>query len=101
MVQEGIEVHLIFRLRAHRFEFRAIDSVYFPPGKAGNVVRGALGTIPIDLQAKLPSRLAEPPNPFVLRASHLDGRRFGPGDNEACTKPGSYEALLVRAPDGW
>jgi hypothetical protein len=80
MVQEGIEVHLIFRLRAHRFEFRAIDSVYFPPGKAGNVVRGALGTIPIDLQAKLPSGLAEPPKPFVLRASHLDGRRFGPGD---------------------
>ncbi len=71
---------MIFRLRAHRFEFRAVDSVYFPPGKAGNVVRGALGTIPIDLQAKLPSGLAEPPKPFVLRASHLDGRRFGPGD---------------------
>ncbi len=72
---------MIFRLRAHRFEFRAIDSVYFPPGKAGNVVRGALGAIPIDLQAKkLPSGLAEPPKPFVLRASHLDGRRFGPGD---------------------
>lgn len=71
---------MIFRLRAHRFEFRAIDSVYFPPGKAGNVLRGALGTIPIDLQAKRPSGLAEPPKPFVLRASHLDGRRFGPGD---------------------
>jgi hypothetical protein len=72
--------HLIFRLRAHRFEFRAIDSVYFPPGKAGNVLRGALGTMPSELQAKLPSGLAEPPKPFVLRASHLDGRRFGPGD---------------------
>jgi hypothetical protein len=71
---------LIFRLRAHRFQFRAIESVYFPPGKAGNVLRGALGTIPTDFQVNRPSGLAEPPKPFVLRASHLDGRRFGPGE---------------------
>lgn len=32
---------------------------------------------------KLPSGLADPPKPFVLRASHLDGRRFGPGETFA------------------
>lgn len=28
-----------------RFSFRAIDSLHFPPGKSGNIVRGAFGTI--------------------------------------------------------
>jgi hypothetical protein len=79
-------LHLIFRLRTQRFEFRAIDSVYFPPGKAGNVLRGALGTISAAFNPKrpnLPSGLAEPPRPLVLRASHLDGKRFGPGETFA------------------
>jgi hypothetical protein len=74
---------LLFRLRTHRFQFRAIESVYFPPGKAGNVLRGALGTVAAPGEpkiAKLPSGLAEPPRPFVLRASHLDGKRFGPDE---------------------
>ena len=74
---------MIFRLRALHFEFRAIESVYFPPGKAGNVLRGALGTISTAFRpqsANLPSGLAETPRPFVLRAAHLDGRRFGPGE---------------------
>ncbi len=78
-----MRLHLIFRLRAHRFEFRAIESVYFPPGKAGNVLRGALGTISTAFRSKsanLPSGLAEAPRPFVLRAAHLDGMRFEPDE---------------------
>ena len=74
---------MLFRLCAHRFEFRVLDSVYFPPGKAGNVLRGTLGMIAAPGEpkiAKLPSGLAKPPRPFVLRASHLDGKRFGPDE---------------------
>jgi len=66
-----------------------MESVYFPPGKAGNVLRGALGTT---LSATLrfenlsapelsrPSGLADPPRPFVFRAAHLDGKRFERGE---------------------
>jgi hypothetical protein len=80
------------KLWAVRYELRAIDAVRFPPGKAGNVFRGALGLM---LQrvagreegARLfephrsdgPSGLADPPRPFVLRVAHLDGRTLGPG----------------------
>lgn len=64
---------MIFRLLFYQFRFRAVESVYFPPGKAGNVLRGALGE-------SRPSGLAERPRPFVLRAAHLDGKRFGPGE---------------------
>ncbi len=63
---------MIFQLLFYRFRFRAVESVYFPPGKAGNVLRGALGTVA--------PRLADLPRPFVLRATHLDGKRFGPGE---------------------
>jgi hypothetical protein len=83
MLGEGDKVALIFRLRRHRFDFRAVGSVYFPRGKAGNVLRGALGPISTAFKSKrpnLPSGLAEPPRPFVLRASHLDGKCFGPGE---------------------
>jgi len=34
---------LTFELFAFRLKFRALESLYFPPGKAGNVIRGALG----------------------------------------------------------
>ena len=71
---------LIFRLRAYHFHFRAIESVYFPPGKAGNVLRGALGTVALPPESNRPSGLADPPRPFVLRAAHLDGKRFEPGE---------------------
>ncbi len=73
-----------------------MESVYFPPGKAGNVLRGALGTTlrsgdmersdlgRSDLERQpdsvKPSGLADPPRPFVLRAAHLDGKRFLPGE---------------------
>jgi hypothetical protein len=58
-----------------------MESVYFPPGKAGNVFRGALGTIlATTRRPDLPGGRADPPRPFVLRAAHLDGKRFGPGE---------------------
>jgi CRISPR-associated endoribonuclease Cas6 len=74
---------LIFRVGSYRFEFRAVGSVYFPPGKAGNVLRGALGVMPDACRptsVSRPSGLKEPPRPFVLRVAHLDGRRFEPGE---------------------
>ena len=74
---------LIFRVGSYRFEFRAAGSVYFPPGKAGNVLRGALGGVPEACTATpviRPSGLKEPPRPFVLRVAHLDGKRFAPGE---------------------
>lgn len=95
-----------FRLR---FRFRGTDSIYFPPGKSGNVVRGAFGTIfrriacvpgcrdaaaceirstcpyarifePRAARGEGPSGLADWPRPFVFRAAHLDGRLVQPGE---------------------
>jgi hypothetical protein len=89
-----------FEVLPYRFRFRAIDPVSFPPGKAGNVIRGAFGTIFRELActpdcpgaercprraecayARLfepapagPSGFANPPRPFVFRPLHLDGR---------------------------
>jgi hypothetical protein len=94
-----------FRLRLH---FRAAEPLRFPPGKAGNILRGAFGTalrrvacVPeCNAAASCPlratcaySRLFEPraargagpsglldwPRPFVFRASHLDDQRFEAG----------------------
>jgi hypothetical protein len=79
MGTHDLHLSLIFRLRAHHFHFRAIDSIYFPPGKAGNVLRGALGTVAWAPESTRPSGLADPPRPFVLRAAHLDGKRCEPG----------------------
>lgn len=90
-----------------RFEFVARDSIYFPPGKASNILRGALGVIFRRIAcvpdcrdsrtcsvrvscayAKLfeptgdgdgPSGLADWPRPFVFRARHLDGVTVRPG----------------------
>lgn len=95
---------MIFRWHAYRFGFVSRASVYFPPGKAGNVLRGALGlqfrAVACDAQcpgarecpscpyARLfephleagPSGLADPPRPFVLRADHLDGLTLAAGE---------------------
>jgi hypothetical protein len=77
-----------FEFFRFRFRFRAIDAVFFPPGKSTNVVRGAFGTVlreaatpaeyarlfqPGTALGKSPSGLADWPRPFVFRASHLDG----------------------------
>ncbi len=92
---------MLFRWRSLRFVCLAAEgSVYFPPGKASNVLRGALGStlrevscVPECESARTcarrlecdyarifepvlpegPSGLQDPPRPFVLRASHLDG----------------------------
>ncbi|HEY4087535.1 MAG TPA: CRISPR system precrRNA processing endoribonuclease RAMP protein Cas6, partial [Bryobacteraceae bacterium] len=76
-----------------RLEFTARESLFFPPGKAANTLRGALGTEFSRLAgpyAKLfapvappggPSGLADPPRPFVFRARHLDGRAIQPGES--------------------
>ena len=90
-----------FHLYSLRFDFTAIDSIRFPAGKPGNILRGALGTIFRKLvctpeckdvktcerrvscpYARIfepsaigsgPSGLSDWPRPFVFRAGHLDG----------------------------
>jgi hypothetical protein len=98
----------VFELLAFRFRFRALGDVWFPPGLAGNVLRGALGTTfrrlacvpectgaktcerrstcpyarlfePVALETG-PSGLGDLPRPFVIRARGLDGRRLRPGE---------------------
>lgn len=99
--------NLNFRLLAFRFQFRARNTIYFPPGRSGNVVRGAFGTIfkqivcinrchdsrTCEMRATCPyARIFEPvattggpsglhdwPRPFVFRAAHLDGCTIEPG----------------------
>jgi hypothetical protein len=91
-----------------RFEFAAAESLFFPPGKAANILRGALGTVfrrmacsPACVDHRTctkrnscpyatvfapttdghgPSGLANPPLPFVFRARHLDGRTISPDE---------------------
>jgi hypothetical protein len=73
---------LIFRLQTHKFVLRAVESVFFPPGKAGNTFRGALaGLLPESTSEGLqrPGGFADPPRPFVLRAAHLNGCVIEPG----------------------
>lgn len=85
---------MTFELLACRFRLTARQSIRFPPGRAGNVVRGALGTILRRLacaedyarifeprsQGAGPSGLADWPRPFVIRAAALDGQTLKPGD---------------------
>lgn len=97
---------MLFRLHVYRFTFVARAPLFFPYGKAGNVLRGALGTCFRELvcqpacaepaqcptadcpyarlfaprQLDGPSGLIDAPRPFVLRASHLDGRHFKAGE---------------------
>ncbi len=85
------------QVRPLRFEFEARDAVWFPPGKAANIFRGAFGDIfrriaetsdyarmfePRALTPESgPSGFRDRPRPFVLRAAPLDGRRFEPGEH--------------------
>lgn len=73
---------MTFHLSVHHFAFRAMESVCFPPSKAGNVLRGAIGHLgdPGRRPGGGPSGLREPPRPFVIRAAHLDGKRIAPGE---------------------
>ena len=99
---------MTFEFLRVRFHFRALDSICFPAGKSGNVVRGAFGTIfrklacvpecrdpaaceiraecpyarifePRAAAGEGPSGLADWPRPFVFRAAHLDGCTVPPG----------------------
>jgi hypothetical protein len=92
-----------------RFEFIARESLFFPPGKAANILRGALGTVfrriacvpecrdertcesrqmcpfakvfaPV-ADGEGPSGLSDSPRPFVFRARHLDGCAIQPGQS--------------------
>ena len=84
-----------FEFFRFRFHFRAVDPVYFPAGKSGNVIRGALGMVlretaspaayarlfePGSGLGKAPSGLGDWPRPFVLRAGSLDGRAIAVGE---------------------
>jgi CRISPR-associated endoribonuclease Cas6 len=98
-----------FDLVACRFSFIALESISFPAGKAGNIVRGAFGSIfrriacdpgcsgaaTCDRRASCayarvfepsvrgsgPSGLADPPRPFVFRPGHIDGRTIRAGES--------------------
>ncbi len=106
--EQGSAAARTFSLLAFRFTFRAEDAVRFPPGQAGNTLRGAFGTIfrrlvcvpecpgPRECERRsvcpyarifepavsrpAPSGLADPPRPFVFRAAHLDGSGITPGE---------------------
>ena len=107
MDTEGAVAPLTFDLLPFRFHFTARDPIYFPPGKSGNIVRGAFGTVFKHLvcipqchqvrdcptrstcpyarifepvaEAGGPSGLRDWPRPFIFRAAHLDGESFEPG----------------------
>ena len=97
---------LTFRFHPLRFNFVARESIYFPPGKSANILRGAFGSIfrriacvpqctgasSCELRATCPyAQMFEPssdtapsgfgdlPRPFVFRAWHLDGRTIAAG----------------------
>lgn len=90
---------LILRVSPLRFGFQAVDTVFFRPGTAANIFRGAFGEIfrriasecaytrmfepragSSALEGGNPSGFEDRPRPFVLRAASLDGRRFGAGE---------------------
>ena len=89
---------MTFDLEACRFHFLARDAIHFRPGLAGNVLRGALGSILREITGAEdylrifepaapgfaagagPSGLADWPRPFVIRAASLDGQTLKPGD---------------------
>jgi hypothetical protein len=101
---------LIFQVEPLRFSFVAREDIYFPAGKAANILRGAFGIIfrqiaclpqcegarqcerrgecpyarlfePRSTGNGSPSGLADHPRPFVFRAIHLDGRTFKAGQS--------------------
>ena len=86
---------MTFHLLCCQFVLAARRVVQFPPGMAGNVLRGALGSAlrrvacaedygrlfePVS-SGTGPSGLASPPRPFVIRCASLDGRIVRPGEH--------------------
>ena len=101
---------LTFEFYRFRFQFHSAGSLYFPPYKSGNSVRGAFGNLfrrlvclpgcrdarasevrascpyarvfePQAARGEGPSGLAAWPRPFVFRAAHLDGRTITPAED--------------------
>lgn len=101
---------MTFEFHRFRFHFRAAGALVFPPYQAGNIVRGAFGSIfrklvcippcsdaktcarrascpyarvfePRAARGEGPSGLADWPRPFVFRATHLDGRTVAVGED--------------------
>lgn len=100
--------HSSFEFYPLRFYFRARDTIHFPVGKPGNILRGAFGTIfrkiacvptcmdsrTCELRASCayartfdpaaagagPSGFSDWPRPFVFRARHLDGQTVTAGE---------------------
>jgi len=109
----------MFTVWPFRFHLLASEPVFFPPGKAGNVLRGSFGTIfrntvcepncpgaatcridcpysqVFEPRAGLtgPSGLRDWPRPFVFRAAHLDGTTIAPGG------PFHFDLNLFAPPD--
>jgi hypothetical protein len=84
------------RLRVHplRFWFEAREAILFPAGRAGNMVRGALGLSLLEDAAAYerifapqgsegPSGVRQRPRPFVLRVRGLEGRSVEAGEGFA------------------
>jgi hypothetical protein len=81
-----------FHLLSCQLVLAARRVVQFPPGMAGNVLRGALGKAlrqalpPVDYARIFepagggPSGLSDWPRPFVIRCAALNGRILHPGD---------------------
>jgi hypothetical protein len=101
---------LTFEFYRFRFQFRSAGTLYFPPHKSGNIVRGAFGTIfrklvcmadcrdanscdvrttcpyacvfePQAAHGEGPSGFADWPRSFVFRAAHLDGQTIRVGED--------------------
>ena len=85
---------MTFHLLSCQLVLAARRVVQFPPGMAGNVLRGALGSAlrkalcaedyerifaPLVIGAG-PSGLSNSPRPFVIRCAALNGRTLQPGD---------------------
>jgi hypothetical protein len=82
-----------FGVLACQFHLAARRVIQFPPGMAGNVLRGALGHALLEVAsaedyARIfepvadtgPSGLSDRPRPFVIRGAALEGRTLQPGD---------------------
>jgi hypothetical protein len=94
MLFEYNPIRNAFSFERVRFDFEALTGQRFPEGKAGNVIRGALGWAlrehdpaayaryfePRQTAPSGPSGFADSPRPFVLRAHLLDGLTLQPGD---------------------
>src|ERR1700733_21648 len=92
--QDPRTAQVTFDLEACSFHLSARRVVQFPPGMAGNVLRGALGSalrgvVPAEDYLRIfepaagragPSGLLNRPRPYVIRCAALNGRIVQPGE---------------------